>query len=64
MMQTVHVGLGERAYDIHIGPGLVARAGQFLAPMLARPRVRVVTDENVAALHLDTLRAGVAADGI
>ncbi len=64
MMQTVHVGLGERAYDIHIGPGLVARAGQFLAPMLARPRVRVVTDENVAALHLETLRAGLAADGI
>ncbi|TKZ20644.1 3-dehydroquinate synthase [Shimia litoralis] len=64
MMETVHVGLGDRAYDIHIGPGLLARAGELIAPMLARPRVCVVTDENVAALHLETLRAGLARGGI
>nr|WP_319948003.1 3-dehydroquinate synthase [uncultured Shimia sp.] len=64
MMETVHVGLGDRAYDIHIGPGLLARAGELIAPMLARSRVCVVTDENVAALHLETLRAGLARGGI
>jgi len=64
MMETVHVGLGDRAYDIHIGPGLLARAGELIAPMLARPRVCVVTDENVAALHLETLRAGLARAGV
>ena len=64
MMETVHVGLGDRAYDIHIGPGLLSRAGALIAPLLKRPMVRVVTDENVAALHLETLRAGLAAEGV
>lgn len=64
MSETVHVGLGDRAYDIHIGPGMLARAGEMIAPLLARPQVRVVTDENVATLHLDTLRAGLATAGI
>lgn len=64
MMETVHVGLGDRAYDIHIGPGLLAQSGALIGPMLARRQVCVVTDENVAKLHLDTLRAGLAAEGI
>lgn len=64
MMETVHVGLGDRAYDIHIGPGLLAQAGTLIGPLLARPQVCVVTDENVAALHLDGLRDGLAAAGI
>ena len=64
MMETVHVGLGERAYDIQIGPGLLARAGALIAPLLKRPMVRVVTDENVAALHLETLRKGLKAEGV
>ncbi|PSL17424.1 3-dehydroquinate synthase [Shimia abyssi] len=63
-METVHVGLGDRAYDIHIGPGLLAQAGALIGPMLRRKQVCVVTDENVAALHLEALRAGLAADGI
>ncbi|SEO95926.1 3-dehydroquinate synthase [Salinihabitans flavidus] len=64
MMETVHVGLGARSYDIHIGPGLLERAGALIGPHLARPRVAVVTDENVAAAHLDGLRAGLAAGGV
>lgn len=61
---TVHVGLDDRAYDIHIGPGLLAKAGTLIGPKLTRPKVAVVTDENVADLHLETLRAGLAAEGI
>lgn len=64
MMQTVHVPLGTRAYDIRIGQGLLADAGAQIAPFLSRKRVAVVTDENVAAAHLETLRAGLAVDGI
>ncbi|WP_212523237.1 3-dehydroquinate synthase [Actibacterium sp. MT2.3-13A] len=59
-MQTVHVPLEGRAYDIRIGEGLIGRAGQEIAPLLSRPRVAVITDETVAALHLDALRAGLA----
>ena len=63
-VETVHVPLGERAYDVRIGPGLIARAGAEIAPVLARPKVWVVTEETVAGLHLEALRAGLAADGI
>jgi len=64
MEQTVHVPLGDRAYDVVIGPGLIAEAGKRISPLLTRSRVAVLTDETVAALHLDSLRAGLAAEGI
>jgi 3-dehydroquinate synthase len=64
MTVTVHVPLGERAYDVRIGAGLVARAGAEIAPILRRPKVWIVTEERVAALHLATLEAGLRADGI
>ncbi|MDP3342602.1 3-dehydroquinate synthase [Frigidibacter sp.] len=58
-VQTVAVDLGARSYEVRIGAGLLARAGAEIAPLLRRPRVAVLTDENVAALHLDALRAGL-----
>jgi len=64
MRQSVHVELGERAYDVVIGPDLLAESGVRIAPLLARPRVAVISDETVAGLHLDTLRAGLASAGI
>ncbi len=47
----VHVALAERAYDILIGPGLIARAGALAAAVLPRRRVIVIADETVAGLH-------------
>ena len=64
MTETVHVPLDDRAYDIHIGPGLLARAGDLIGPFLARPRVAVITDENVGRLHLAAFEQGLAANGI
>ena len=64
MTDTVRVELGARAYDVRIGPGLLARAGAEIAPLLARPRVAVVTDDTVAALHLPALTAALSAEGI
>ncbi len=52
MTVVIPVSLGARSYDIHIGPGLVAQAGSLLKPF-ARGPVPVVTDSNVAFLHLD-----------
>ena len=60
----VHVPLGDRAYDVRIGQGVLPRAGALIAPLLARPRVAIITDETVAALHLPALQAGLAAAGI
>ncbi|NOC82148.1 3-dehydroquinate synthase [Ruegeria sp. HKCCD6428] len=64
MHQTVHVDLGDRSYDVEIGPDLLTRAGGWISPLLARPKVAVLTDENVAGLHLEALRAGLNAAGI
>lgn len=64
MMETVRVDLGARAYDVVIGPDLLAQSGARIAPLLKRRRVAVVTDEAVGALHLEALRAGLATEGI
>ncbi|MVA96152.1 3-dehydroquinate synthase [Nitratireductor sp. CAU 1489] len=60
----VEVGLGARAYDILIGPGLVARAGDEIARRMAGVRCAVVTDENVAAVHLDALADSLGRAGV
>ncbi len=62
--ETVHVDLEDRSYDIHIGTNLVPNAGAYVKPFLKRNKVSIITDENVAALHLETLQSGLAADGI
>ncbi len=64
MVEKVHVDLPGRAYDVLIGPELLPNAGAHIAPLLARPRVAVITDETVGALHLDGLRTGLAGSGI
>lgn len=63
-VETVHVPLEGREYDVRIGPGLLADAGAQIAPLLKRPRVAIVTDENVGALHLASLTGALEAAGI
>ncbi|MBB3915696.1 3-dehydroquinate synthase [Rhizobium fabae] len=63
-VQTVHVPLGERAYDILIGPGLIARAGAEISSRLKGRKAAVVTDEHVAPLYLEALVASLDAAGI
>ncbi len=61
---TVAVELGARSYEIAIGEGLIARAGERIKPFLKRPLVAIVTDSNVAARHLDSLQQSLAEAGI
>ena len=63
MTATITVGLGERSYPIHVGAGLIGNAGTLLAP-IARGTVPVVTDENVAKLHLEPFIASLTAANI
>ncbi|MEK6216423.1 MAG: 3-dehydroquinate synthase, partial [Boseongicola sp.] len=44
--------------------GLLNRAGEEISPLLQRPHVGVITEENVASVHLDTLIDGLAAANI
>ena len=64
MRETVRVELGERAYNITIAPGLLHEAGTIIAPLLKRPRTLIVTDENVAKLHLESLQAALTKSAI
>lgn len=60
----VPVDLGERSYDIHIGEGLLKKTGNIIAPLLSRPKTVIVTDENVARLHLATLQDSLSSRAI
>jgi 3-dehydroquinate synthase len=62
--RTVAVGLGARAYDVVIGPGLLDEAGRRIAPLLKRQRLAVVSDETVWALHGARLTAALEAVGL
>ena len=60
----VRVALGDRAYDIIAGGGLLPQAGSHIAPLLRRRFAVIVTDENVAARHLGTLQRALAQQNI
>jgi 3-dehydroquinate synthase len=60
----VHVPLGERAYDIVIGRGLLDHAGTMLAERFPGRRFGIVTDEQVAAAQLPRLIRSLEAAGI
>ncbi len=62
-VRTVEVPLGNRAYEVLIGPGLLQRAGELIGARLGKARCAIVTDANVAKLHLDTIAAALSADG-
>ncbi len=62
-MQTLDVALGERAYPIHIGAGLLAQVSLLLRH-LPQKRVAVVTNTTIAPLYLDAFVATLAAGGV
>ncbi len=57
------VVLSNASYDVVIGEGLLARAGALLAPVLPQKRAIVVSDANVARLHMKTLLDGLRENG-
>ena len=62
-MQTLSVALGERSYPIHVGAGLLDRAG-LIVPFLAQKKAAVVTNPTVAAFYLDRVAGVLARDGV
>jgi len=63
-VETLRVELGARSYDILVGSALLPRAGELIAPVIRQKRAIIVSDENVARLHLASLRAGLDKAGI
>ncbi|HEX8740764.1 MAG TPA: 3-dehydroquinate synthase [Casimicrobiaceae bacterium] len=62
-MITVEVGLGDRAYPIHIGSGLLHDAAERLA-LSSGARAVIVSNPVVARLHLAPLRKSLDDAGI
>jgi len=57
-MRCLTVDLAGRPYDIQIGPGLLARLGEFVGPL--RPsRLLVVTDPRVGPLYASRVQASL-----
>ncbi|MBA17450.1 MAG: 3-dehydroquinate synthase [Sphingomonas sp.] len=67
-MTIVPVALGARSYDIRIEAGLLARAGEILAPFSRGRTMAIVSDENVrphlAMLQASMEKAGIASEAI
>ncbi|NBB52053.1 3-dehydroquinate synthase [Rhizobium sp. CRIBSB] len=64
MSDSILVSGGDfRPYEVLVGRGLLALAGEWIAPM-ARGRTVIISDETVAALHGPALMASLEAAGI
>ena len=60
---TVPVPLGDRAYDILVGRGLLGEAGRRIAALGARTAA-IVTDEHVGPLYAETLAGSLQQNGL
>ena len=63
MIQTLNVALGDRAYPIHIGSGLLSQVDLIL-PHLKRKNVAIVTNTTVAPLYLAKLAQALKNVGV
>mgnify|MGYP003616399043 FL=1 len=57
-MKTLYVELGDRRYPIYIGPSLLDQ-GDLLRGHIAGRQVLVVSNETVAPLYLERVRAAL-----
>lgn len=62
-VRTLDVALGDRAYPIRIGHGLLTQADLVL-PYLKRPRVAIVTNDVIGPIYLETLSASLRDAGV
>ena len=62
--ETLRVELGKRSYEIQVGNGLLPSAGERIKPYLMQDRAIIITDENVAKLHLNVLKNSLVAANI
>ena len=62
--RRLRVALDRRAYDIVIGRDLIAAAGERIAELAPGSACAIVTDENVARVHLAALEASLDAVGM
>jgi 3-dehydroquinate synthase len=63
-IERLHVELGDRGYDILVGPQLIEGAGREMLPLMRRRHAIIVSDEIVAGHYLAALRDSLSEAGI
>ncbi len=63
-VERLRVELGERAYEILVGPQLIEDAGRAILPLLRRRHIVIVSDETVARHYLGPLCDSLGEAGI
>jgi 3-dehydroquinate synthase len=63
-IEKLRVELGDRSYDILVGPRLIERAGKEISPLLRRRQAVIISDETVAGRYLAALQASLSEAGI
>ena len=62
-MQRLNIDLGERSYDIFLGPGLLERIGELLSQVLQPSRIVLVTHPSLFRLYGDKVIDGFKNQG-
>ncbi len=62
-MRTLTVHLGERAYPVYLGEGLLQRVGDLLKQLPCGEKIGLVTNPTVAALYLKTVEEALSRSG-
>lgn len=55
IIERLHVNLVDRGYDIVVGERLLARAGEYILPVLKGKNVIIISDSNVSRFYLHRL---------
>lgn len=61
--KTIHVNTPSRAYDVHVGHGILDGTGQLVREACGGGVAAVVSDSNVAPLYADRVLASLGAAG-
>ncbi|MBC3536655.1 3-dehydroquinate synthase [Megasphaera hominis] len=60
-MKHIHVELGKDSYDIHVGNGLLDRAGDYIRSLTHTRNIAVISDSHVDGLYGQRLEDSLAA---
>lgn len=63
-MSKIRIELGERSYDIHIGEGLLDRAGELISSACKGKSAVIVTNRRIGNLYADRLVKSLEGAGI
>ena len=63
-MVRITVALGDRAYDVHVGCGLIDEAGRIVTGRTEAGKAAIITDEGVPPFHVERVAISLARAGL